>query len=119
MDRMSSAVAGKKCAQEVLMYWRLTLVAALTLLTACTPQQSDRENSAAYNQPTSEPTVAGAPAAAEPAYAAGSIDGQVFGADAPIAKSTVTLWAATSHSPKQLAQTQTGDDGKFTVSFAG
>ena len=99
------------------MYWRLTLVVVLTLLTACTAQQSHSENSSASNQATSEPTVAVAPAAAEPSYAAGSIDGQVFGAGKPIAKATVTLYSATSDAPKQGAQTQTGDDGKFTMSF--
>src|ERR1700733_7321789 len=48
--------------------------------------------------------------------AADSIEGQVLGAGAPIAKSTVTLWAASTDAPKQLAQTQTGDDGRFTLS---
>jgi hypothetical protein len=74
------------------MYWRLTLIVVLTLLAACTSQQSRSENSAASNQSTPEPPVTVAPAAAEPSYAAGSIDGQVFGANAPIAKSMVTLW---------------------------
>jgi hypothetical protein len=52
---------------------------------------------------------------AVPALADG-IAGQVLGAGAPIAKSTVTLWSASSDAPKQLAQTQTGDDGRFTLS---
>src|ERR1700689_1582826 len=47
---------------------------------------------------------------------ADSIEGQVLGAGAPIAKSTVTLWSASADAPKQLAQTQTGDDGRFTLS---
>jgi hypothetical protein len=50
---------------------------------------------------------------AAPAFAAGSIAGQVLGAGMPIAKSTVTLWSASDGAPKQLAQTQTGDDGRF------
>ena len=50
------------------------------------------------------------------ALAADSIEGQVLGAGAPIAKSTVTLWSASADAPKQLAQTQTGDDGRFTLS---
>ena len=114
---MTGPLTGKKRAQEVVMALRLTLVVVLTLLTACSPQQSQSENSSAPNQSTPESTAAAAPAA-EPSYAAGSIDGQVLGAGEPIAKSTVTLYSATSDSPDQLAQTQTGDDGKFTMSFA-
>jgi hypothetical protein len=55
---------------------------------------------------------------AAPAFAA-DIAGQVLGAGAPIAKSTVTLWSASADAPKQLAQTQTGDDGRFTLSIEG
>src|SRR5579872_6188488 len=113
---MTGPATGKKYAQEVVMYWRLALIVVLALLTACTPQQSHSENSSASNQSTPENAVA--PAATEPSYAAGSIDGQVLGAGEPIAKSTVTLYNATPDSPKQLAQTQTGDDGKFTMSFS-
>src|ERR1700691_2053379 len=51
--------------------------------------------------------------------AADTIEGTVIGAGAPIIKSTVTLWAATADEPKQLAQTQTGDDGRFTLSGEG
>src|ERR1700722_3693083 len=50
---------------------------------------------------------------AAPAFAE-SIDGQVLGGGAPIAKSTVTLWSASPDAPRQLAQTETGDDGRFT-----
>ena len=53
---------------------------------------------------------------AGPVRAADNIEGQVLGAGAPIAKSTVTLWSAGTDAPKQLAQTQTGDDGRFTLS---
>ena len=53
------------------------------------------------------------------ARAADSIEGQVLGAGAPIAKSTVTLWSASADAPKQLAQTQSGDDGRFTLSAEG
>jgi len=56
---------------------------------------------------------------AGPAHAADSIEGQVLGGGAPIAKSTVTLWSASADAPKQLAQTQTGDDGRFTLSAEG
>src|SRR5208283_3101664 len=50
---------------------------------------------------------------------ADNIDGQVLGAGAAIVKSTVTLWSASADAPKQLAQTQTGDDGRFTLSAEG
>ena len=49
------------------------------------------------------------------AAGAGQIQGQVMGAGAPIANSTVTLWAATADAPKQLAQTRTGADGSFAL----
>ena len=45
------------------------------------------------------------------------IEGQVLGAGVPIAKSTVTLWSAGADAPRQLGQAQTGDDGRFTLSF--
>src|SRR3984885_510937 len=51
--------------------------------------------------------------------AANTIEGQVLSGGAPIAKSAVTLWAASADAPKQLAQTQTGDDGRFTLSAEG
>jgi hypothetical protein len=53
------------------------------------------------------------------AHAADSIAGQVLGAGAPIAGSSVTLWAASSSQPKQISQTKTGDDGRFTLSVQG
>jgi hypothetical protein len=53
-----------------------------------------------------------------PAFAK-SIEGQVLGGGTPIAKSTVTLWSASEHAPKQLAQTQSGDDGRFVLSADG
>src|SRR5271167_2500769 len=58
-------------------------------------------------------------ASAGAAFAADSIGGIVLGAGAPIAKSTVTLWSASTDAPKQLAQTQTGDDGRFTLAAEG
>jgi hypothetical protein len=39
----------------------------------------------------------------------------VLGAGAPIANSTVTLWAASADAPKQVAQTRTGADGRFSL----
>ena len=56
---------------------------------------------------------------AAPARAAESINGQVMSAGAPIANSTVTLWAASAGAPKQLAQARTGADGRFTVRVTG
>jgi hypothetical protein len=53
---------------------------------------------------------------AAPADAAENINGQVLGAGVPIASSTVTLWAASTDAPKQLAQTRTGADGRFAIS---
>jgi len=50
-----------------------------------------------------------------PALAAGSLSGHVLGAGAPIAGSTVTLWAASSGAPRQLAQVRTGVDGSFVL----
>src|SRR5277367_4889084 len=48
-------------------------------------------------------------------FAADSIKGQVLGSGAPIANSTVTLWAATSGPPAQLGQARTGADGRFSL----
>ena len=46
---------------------------------------------------------------------AADIKGQVMGGGAPIAQSTVTLWAASSGAPKQLAQTKTDANGNFSI----
>jgi hypothetical protein len=46
---------------------------------------------------------------------AAQIHGQVTGGGAPIADSMVTLWAAGTGAPRQLEQTQTGPDGRFTL----
>ena len=50
-----------------------------------------------------------------PAAAAVHIQGQVQAGGGAVANSTVTLWAASSGDPKQLAQTQTGNDGSFEL----
>ena len=52
------------------------------------------------------------------ASATGKLKGQVLGGGAPIASSTVTLWAASAGEPKQLAQAKTGADGRFALSAA-
>ena len=49
-----------------------------------------------------------------PAFAADTINGQVTGAGAPIVGSTVTLWAASAGPPRQLGETRTSADGRFT-----
>jgi len=49
------------------------------------------------------------------ASSAAGLQGQVLGAGAPIASSTVTLWAASAGAPKQLAQAKTGADGRFSL----
>ena len=46
---------------------------------------------------------------------AASLSGQVLGGGAPIANSTVTLWAASPGAPKELAQARSGADGRFTL----
>lgn len=53
------------------------------------------------------------------AFAADSIKGQVLGAGAPIAKSTVTLWEASADAPKKLTETKTNDEGRFEVRAKG
>jgi hypothetical protein len=50
---------------------------------------------------------------------AADIKGQVLGGGAPIAQSTVTLWAASAGAPKQLAQSKTDKDGKFAIHGTG
>ena len=46
---------------------------------------------------------------------AATINGQVIGAGRPVANSTVTLWAASAGNPKQVAQTRSGADGRFSL----
>jgi len=46
---------------------------------------------------------------------AATLGGQVQGGGAPIAGSTVTLFAAGTGAPRQLAQTRSGADGRFTL----
>ena len=46
---------------------------------------------------------------------AADIKGQVMGGGAPIAQSTVTLWAAGSDAPRKLAQTKTDNEGRFEI----
>ena len=48
-----------------------------------------------------------------------NIGGRVEGGGGPIAKATVTLWAAGPGAPQKLAETQTKDDGSFDLKSAG
>src|SRR5262245_38599748 len=48
--------------------------------------------------------------------AAATIAGQVLGGRAPIANSTVTLFAASAGNPQRLGQARTGADGRFSIS---
>src|SRR5262245_49886049 len=47
--------------------------------------------------------------------AAANVGGQVLGGGAPIANSTVTLFAANTGNPRQLGQARTGADGRFSI----
>jgi hypothetical protein len=53
--------------------------------------------------------------ACSPALADVRIEGQVQAGGAPVANSTVTLWAASTGEPQQLAQTTTNNDGRFEL----
>ncbi len=44
-----------------------------------------------------------------------TVEGHVVGGGAPVARSTVVLWAAGQDSPRKLAETRTSDDGAFTL----
>ncbi|MBY5544067.1 hypothetical protein [Rhizobium leguminosarum] len=52
---------------------------------------------------------------ATPSASAQQLEGQVLGANAPIANATVTLWAASADAPVQLSQTKSGTDGSFAL----
>src|SRR5262245_14973179 len=47
--------------------------------------------------------------------AAANIAGRVLGGGAPIANSTVTLFAASAGNPQRLGQARTGADGRFSI----
>src|SRR6516162_1291709 len=54
--------------------------------------------------------------ATAPAEAAVNIEGWVQTGGAPVAQSTVTLWAASANAPTQLGQAETGIDSHFAIS---
>jgi hypothetical protein len=53
-----------------------------------------------------------------PVTAAVRIEGKVQAGGSPVESSTVTLWAASAGEPKQLAQTKTGNEGRFELGTA-
>jgi streptogramin lyase len=53
--------------------------------------------------------------ASSSAWASERIEGRVQGGGAAVAKATVTLWAAGPKTPRKLAETETKDDGSFTL----
>src|SRR6516165_921895 len=60
-------------------------------------------------------TVAALGWACDSTAAAVRIEGQVQAGGGPLAGSTVTLWAASTGEPRQLAQARTNDDGRFEL----
>jgi hypothetical protein len=54
-----------------------------------------------------------------PSLATAGIEGQLTVGGAPVAGSTVTLWAADANAPRQLAQARTGTDGRFGLNADG
>ena len=60
--------------------------------------------------------LAAIPGLAGPAAAAVRIEGQVQAGGGAVARSTVSLWAASADAPARLAQVDTGTDGGFVIS---
>src|SRR5271167_1194985 len=52
-----------------------------------------------------------------PVAAVQQLVGHVYGGGHPVAQSTVTLWAAGQAAPTKLSETQTKDDGAFSLKF--
>jgi hypothetical protein len=53
--------------------------------------------------------------ATSPVEAAVRIEGQFQAGGAPVANSTVTLWAGSTGEPRQPAQSKTAEDGSFAL----
>src|SRR5215475_2658156 len=53
--------------------------------------------------------------ACAPSEAAVRLEGQVQAGGGPVANSTVTLWVASTGEPRQIGQTRTNSDGRFTL----
>ncbi len=85
------------------------------MLSSCAQQPP-----ASSGAPSSAPSIAAEAtslASGSPTTASFSdnLEGLVSGGNAPIAKSTVTLWSASAGAPQQIAHVQTGDDGRFSI----
>ena len=96
----------------------LSVVCASTSCAKSTqqPQQTQQPQPTNATTGTSGTAArASEPPLPEPVLTVGNISGDVTGAGAPIAGSTVTLWAAGSEAPRQLAQTRSSDDGHFAL----
>ncbi len=63
--------------------------------------------------------IAAGAASAQDRSSPNQIEGSVLSGGSPITGSAVTLWAATPEAPENLAETKTGDDGRFTMSIPG
>ena len=84
------------------------------------PQKSVPESpSATVQSPSPTGQVPGGAPIPKLTPVPGSVVGLVLGGGAPIANSTVTLWAASAGEPKQVGQTQTSADGRFELRLAG
>ena len=81
-------------------------------------KENDMNSRSAIRKPILAAIVASNLLFATSTFAA-DIKGQVLGAGVPIAQSTVTLWAASAGSPRQLAQTKTDKDGRFAIHGTG
>jgi hypothetical protein len=101
------------------MCWKVLPALLLSVfLAACTQRQQEQPTNQSVGANEQLPVTASAESATTApgvTIAAGSIDGQVLGGGAPIAKSIVTLWEASLAEPKQLAQTSTDDNGRFSL----
>jgi hypothetical protein len=56
-------------------------------------------------------------ATAGPAAAAVRIEGRVQAGGGAVARSNVSLWAASADAPARLAQAETGADGGFVMTY--
>jgi hypothetical protein len=91
------------------------------LFVSCAQPRNDPSD--APSQSSAAPASATAPAATDTGSAAATtssfsdkLDGRVIAGGKPIAKATVTLWAASRNASQQIAQSTTDDDGRFSLS---
>src|SRR5215831_15044438 len=101
----------------------ITMAFALSVAFACASCGKPTRQTQQTEQPLQTKATTGTSGTAatdseplsEPTLTVSNISGEVTGAGAPIAGSTVTLWAATRDAPQRLAQTRTGDNGRFAL----